>query len=117
MKESRRSAANSGQYSWNWDGSRPAHFACRFPLPAIYNPFSSTRCSDGEKLFDLTGRVAMVTGGNKGWARRWPGVCRGRGGYVIASRHEDELKGPGEILAGTRSEGRYFVPMFAGVTT
>jgi len=59
--------------------------AFRLPLPSrppIYNPLLNEVAAMA-KLFDLTGRVAMVTGGNKGWARRWPGVLRGRGDIVM----------------------------------
>jgi len=44
-------------------------------------------------LFDLTGRVALVTGGNKGLGKAMArGFAEAGADVVIASRHEDELK-------------------------
>lgn len=62
-------------------------------------------------LFDLTGRVALVTGGNKGLGKA---MARGLAEYgadiVIGSRHELELKAAlDEILAGTGRRGAYCV--------
>lgn len=62
-------------------------------------------------LFDLTGRVALVTGGNKGLGKAMArGFAEAGADVVIASRHEGELKTAlDEILAGTGRRGAYFV--------
>lgn len=63
------------------------------------------------KLFDLTGRVALVTGGNKGLGKALArGFALAGADVVIASRHEDELKAAlEEVLAGTGRRGAYCV--------
>ncbi len=62
-------------------------------------------------LFDLTGRVALITGGNKGLGKAMArGFAEAGADVVIASRHEDELKAAlDEILAGTGRRGAYCV--------
>jgi NAD(P)-dependent dehydrogenase (short-subunit alcohol dehydrogenase family) len=62
-------------------------------------------------LFDLTGRVALVTGGNKGLGKAMArGFAEAGADVLIASRHEDELKSAlDEILAGTGRRGAYCV--------
>ena len=62
-------------------------------------------------LFDLTGRVALVTGGNKGLGKAMArGFAEAGADVVIASRHENELKAAlEEILAGTGRRGAYCV--------
>lgn len=62
-------------------------------------------------LFDLTGRVALVTGGNKGLGKAMArGFAEAGADVVIASRHEDELKASlAEILSGTGRKGVYVV--------
>lgn len=62
-------------------------------------------------LFDLTGRVALVTGGNKGLGKAMArGLAECGADVVIASRHEGELKAAlDEILAGTGRVGAYCV--------
>ncbi|MBN9118461.1 MAG: SDR family oxidoreductase [Planctomycetes bacterium] len=62
-------------------------------------------------LFDLTGRVALVTGGNKGLGKAMArGFAEAGADVVIASRHESELKTAlDEILAGTGRRGAYCV--------
>ncbi len=63
------------------------------------------------KLFDLTGRVALVTGGNKGLGKAMArGFAEAGADVVIASRHENELKTAlDEILSGTGRRGAYCV--------
>ena len=62
-------------------------------------------------LFDLTGRVAMITGGNKGLGKAMArGLAEAGADVFIASRHEDQLKAAlDEILAGTGRTGGYAV--------
>lgn len=62
-------------------------------------------------LFDLTGRTALVTGGNKGLGKAMArGLAEAGADVVIASRHESELKAAlDEILAGTGRTGAYVV--------
>lgn len=62
-------------------------------------------------LFDLSGRVALVTGGNKGLGKAMArGFAEAGADVVIASRHGDELKAAlAEVLDGTGREGTYFV--------
>jgi NAD(P)-dependent dehydrogenase (short-subunit alcohol dehydrogenase family) len=63
------------------------------------------------QLFDLNGRVALVTGGSKGLGKAMArGLAEAGANIVIASRHENELKTAlGEILADTGRQGRYVV--------
>ena len=62
-------------------------------------------------LFDLTGRVALVTGGSKGLGKAMAhGFAEAGADVIISSRHEDKLKSAlKEILDGTDSRGAYFV--------
>ncbi len=62
-------------------------------------------------LFDLTGRVALVTGGSKGLGKAMArGFAEAGADVVICSRHEDELRRAlPEILEGTSVRGRWFV--------
>jgi NAD(P)-dependent dehydrogenase (short-subunit alcohol dehydrogenase family) len=54
------------------------------------------------RLFDLTGRVALVTGGSKGLGKAMArGFAEAGADVVISSRHEDELRAAsGEIREG-----------------
>lgn len=63
------------------------------------------------KLFDLSGRVALVTGGNKGLGKAMArGFAEAGADVVIASRHADQLEATlADILAGTGRRGA-FVP-------
>lgn len=62
-------------------------------------------------IFDLTGRVALITGGNKGLGKAMArGLAQAGADIVIASRHADQLESAlAEILAGTGRRGT-FVP-------
>ena len=61
--------------------------------------------------FDLTGKVALVTGGSKGLGKAMArGLAEAGADILISSRHEAELKTAlGEILAGLDRRGAYFV--------
>jgi NAD(P)-dependent dehydrogenase (short-subunit alcohol dehydrogenase family) len=63
------------------------------------------------KVFDLTGKVALVTGGSKGLGKAMArGLAEAGADIVISSRTESELKSAlTEILAGTGRKGAYFV--------
>src|SRR5436305_4150728 len=63
------------------------------------------------KIFDLTGRAALVTGGSKGLGKAMArGLAEAGADVVISSRHEDELRPAlDEILQGTGRQGRYVV--------
>jgi NAD(P)-dependent dehydrogenase (short-subunit alcohol dehydrogenase family) len=62
-------------------------------------------------IFNLTGKVALVTGGSKGLGKAMArGLAEAGADIVISSRHENELKAAlDEILKGTGRKGRYFV--------
>jgi NAD(P)-dependent dehydrogenase (short-subunit alcohol dehydrogenase family) len=62
-------------------------------------------------IFDLTGKIALVTGGSKGLGKAMArGFAEAGADIIISSRHEDELRGAlDEILAGTGRKGCYFV--------
>ena len=54
----------------------------------------------GLKLFDLTGRVAIITGGSKGLGLAMAqGLASAGAGVVLVSRHEDEAKQAADEVA------------------
>jgi NAD(P)-dependent dehydrogenase (short-subunit alcohol dehydrogenase family) len=63
------------------------------------------------KLFDLSGKVALVTGGSKGLGKAMArGFAEAGADVVISSRHENELRAAlDEILQGTGRRGQYVV--------
>lgn len=63
------------------------------------------------RLFDLTGKTALVTGGSKGLGKAIArGLVEAGADIVISSRHEDELRSAlSEILGGTSRKGSYVV--------
>jgi len=62
-------------------------------------------------MFNLTGKVALITGGSKGLGKAMArGLAEAGADIVISSRHEDELRTAlAEILKGTDRKGAYFV--------
>ena len=63
------------------------------------------------RLFDLSGRVALVTGGSKGLGKAMArGLAEAGADVVISSRHEDELQAAArEIGAGLEVRVKYVV--------
>ena len=63
------------------------------------------------KGFDLSGKVALVTGGSKGLGKAMArGLAEAGADVLISSRHEDELRAAlDDILAGTGRRGRFVV--------
>ena len=63
------------------------------------------------RLFDLTGKVALVTGGSKGLGKAMArGFAEAGADVVISSRHEDELRAAAdEIREGTGVRVAYIV--------
>jgi NAD(P)-dependent dehydrogenase (short-subunit alcohol dehydrogenase family) len=63
------------------------------------------------KPFDLTGRVALVTGGSKGLGKSMArGLAEAGADIIISSRHEGELRPAlADILDGTGRRGHYVV--------
>jgi len=61
--------------------------------------------------FDLSGKVALVTGGSKGLGKAMArGLAEAGADVVITARHEDELQAAlKEILDGTGRRGAYLV--------
>jgi NAD(P)-dependent dehydrogenase (short-subunit alcohol dehydrogenase family) len=67
--------------------------------------------SNISKLFDLTGRAALITGGSKGLGKAMArGLALAGADVFISSRNESELKAAlAEILSGTDRQGGYVV--------
>jgi NAD(P)-dependent dehydrogenase (short-subunit alcohol dehydrogenase family) len=65
----------------------------------------------GLNCFDLTGKVALVTGGSRGLGKAMArGLAEAGADILISSRNEGELfPALEQILAGTGRRGRYFV--------
>ena len=63
------------------------------------------------KLFDLSGRVALVTGGSKGLGKAMArGFAQAGADVVISSRHENELQSAArEIRSGATTRVEYVV--------
>src|SRR3979411_1722983 len=63
------------------------------------------------EMYNLSGKVALVTGGSKGLGKAMArGLVEAGADIVIASRHEDELKSAlADILKGTERRGAYLV--------
>jgi NAD(P)-dependent dehydrogenase (short-subunit alcohol dehydrogenase family) len=61
-------------------------------------------------LFDLGGRVALITGGSKGLGKAMAvGFARAGAAVVIASRHEEELVAAAEEIRGAGGAGVAYV--------
>lgn len=62
-------------------------------------------------LFQVTGKVALITGGSKGLGKAMArGLAEAGADVIISSRHEEELRGAlEEILQGTGRKGLYVV--------
>jgi NAD(P)-dependent dehydrogenase (short-subunit alcohol dehydrogenase family) len=62
-------------------------------------------------IFNLKGKVALVTGGSKGLGKAMArGLAEAGADIVISSRHENELRSAlDEILRGTNGKGRLIV--------
>ncbi len=62
-------------------------------------------------LFNLTGKVALVTGGSKGLGKAMArGLAEAGADILISSRHENELRTAlDDILRGTGRQGRFVV--------
>jgi NAD(P)-dependent dehydrogenase (short-subunit alcohol dehydrogenase family) len=64
-----------------------------------------------KELFDLTGKVALVTGGSKGLGLAMArGFAEAGADIIICSRKQAELEAAlPQILDGTKSRGKWFV--------
>src|SRR6516164_4927467 len=62
-------------------------------------------------IFDLTGKVALVTGGSKGLGKAMAGgLAQAGADIVISSRHEDELRSAlDEVVKPTGRKGKLIV--------
>src|SRR5262245_23397588 len=95
------------------NGKPPTSETARPPICCLHSAFRNPqwRNTVTRQLFDLTGRVALVTGGSKGLGRAMArGLAEAGADVVISSRHEDQLKvALEEVLAGTGRKGAYAV--------
>ena len=75
-------------------------------------------CAWPVDIFNLTGKVALVTGGSKGLGKAMArGLAEAGADIVISSRHESELRPAlDEILKGTGRRGRFSSPTWASAT-
>lgn len=66
---------------------------------------------ENQSLFDLSGRVALITGGSKGLGKAMArGFVQAGADVIISSRHKDELqKALVQILDGTNMKGASIV--------
>ncbi|MAT14514.1 MAG: 3-oxoacyl-ACP reductase [Planctomyces sp.] len=64
-----------------------------------------------ENMFDLSGKVALITGGSRGLGKAMArGLALAGADIVIASRDEEALgKSLAEITEGTRVRGKFFI--------
>ena len=81
------------------------------PTRLLQSRLSPKKYSMKSSLFDLAGKVALVTGGSKGLGKAMArGFAEAGADIVISSRHEDELKSAlNEILDGTDGRGAWLV--------
>jgi NAD(P)-dependent dehydrogenase (short-subunit alcohol dehydrogenase family) len=65
----------------------------------------------GLEIFNLSGKVALVTGGSKGLGKAMArGLAEAGADVIISSRHENELRPAlDEVLTGTGRRGKYVV--------
>jgi NAD(P)-dependent dehydrogenase (short-subunit alcohol dehydrogenase family) len=63
------------------------------------------------ELFNVTGKVALITGGSKGLGKAMArGLAEAGADVIISSRHENELRPAlDDILRGTERRGRFVV--------
>ena len=94
QRRQRRSSCAFGPIVLDLDGQRRASWPRRTRLPG-----ADRAGGRRAELFDLTGKVAVVTGGSRGIGRAWSlGFARAGADVVIASRKLDALRaGRGEV--------------------
>src|SRR5207249_8037791 len=74
-------------------------------------PASPPDVQETTAVFDLSGKVALVTGGSQGLGKAMArGLAEAGADVVLASRRDAELKAAlAEVLHGTPRRGAYFV--------